>query len=379
MDNLDNDTICETMLKLELITERDVMDSAKMYSEYQKNSFLLDQLLTSDASCIVEFCYVLQSAQNKQEIGKMLMNGKEHEVFLIFLLLSIIAIELISTNDTDTGTGTQSSDITSYPIITEENDTDVGHVHQPEVFLTAKTVHIRFLNLFIQIKQMLKDCNPQCLLEALKKLRAYTRTEIHSKIIPLLSSDFLEEFKNNNSEEVLRRSAFLWSWNNNSILRALLEACNCQTGIKMLDEFECQIDTNQPMELFPIPRPSAKMTPSSSSAYTVLSIRCEYDQNELTSLQYVNDVAKIMIEKFGFSQHSLQLLATRTSPLMLYWVIPKIIMPFINKEVKNHLDFLKAKGFSEIAIYPSTILFSNSNLNHGSFALLASQSQVRYF
>ena len=81
MDNLDNNTICETMLKLELITEGDVMDSAKMYSEYQKNSFLLDQLLTSDASSIVEFCCMLQSTQNKQEIGKMLLNGKEHEVF----------------------------------------------------------------------------------------------------------------------------------------------------------------------------------------------------------------------------------------------------------------------------------------------------------
>ena len=75
-DNLDNNIICQTMLKLELITERDVIDAAKMYSEYQKNSFLLDQLLISDTSNIVEFFRILQSIENKQEIGKMLMNGK---------------------------------------------------------------------------------------------------------------------------------------------------------------------------------------------------------------------------------------------------------------------------------------------------------------
>ena len=296
----------------------------------------------------------------------------------MFLLLSITAIELISTDDANTVLDSQSSDISSDPTITEENDTDVSHVHQPEVFLAAKTVHIRFLNLFVQMKQILKVYNPRCFLETLNKLRANTKTKIHPKTIPLFSSDFLEEFKKINSEEFLKRSTSLWTWYNHSILRALLEACNCQDGIKMLDEFESKIDTNQPMELFPIPLPSVKMAPSSSSTYTVLSIRCDYDKNELAPLQYVIDVANVMIEKFDLTQHSLQLLARRASPLMLYWVIPKSIVPLISKGAKEHLDFLKAKGFLEIAIYPSTILFATDNLSHGSFALLTSKPQVRY-
>ena len=286
------------------------------------------------------------------------------------------AIESISTDDIGTVIDSQSNDI---PSLTEDSYKDVSHVHQPEVFLTAKIVHIRFLNLFVHMKQMLKDYSPQCFLEALNKLRANARTETHGHI-PLLSSNFLEELKNITSEEILKRSAFLWSWSNHSILRALLEACNCQDGLKMLDEFESQINANQPMELFPIPRPSVKMAPSLSSAYTVLSVRCDYDQNELVPLQYVTDVANIMIEKFDFSQHSLQLLATQANPLMLYWVIPKCVVPLISKGVKEHLDFLKAKRFSEIAVYPCTILFATDNLNHGSFALLTTnEPQVRYF
>ena len=83
-EHLDNDTICQTMLKLELITEREVIDSARMYSEYQKNSYLLDQLMISDASNIVEFCCMLKNTESKQEIGKMLVNGKGHEYFNVY-------------------------------------------------------------------------------------------------------------------------------------------------------------------------------------------------------------------------------------------------------------------------------------------------------
>ena len=363
------------MLKLELMTKRDLVDSTKMYSEYQRNSFLLDQLLTSDASNIIEFCYELQNTENRQEIGKMLVNGKGHEMFFYyFYFLSITAIESMPADDE---VDKQLSATSSQPTSSEEDDTSVSLAYQPEVFLAAKVVRMNFFNLIIQLKPRLRECDPQCFLEALNKLTANAKTATHHKTIPLFPSTYLEDLKNNSSEEIFSRLSFLWTWNDHSILRALLEACNCQDGIKMLDEFESQIDTSQPMELFPIPPPSVKMAPPLSSAYTVLSIRCEYGQIELTSLQYVSDVAKIMIEKFNFSQHSLQLLATRASPLMLYWMIPKCVVPLVNKGVKEHLDFLKDKGFSEMAIYPNIILFAADNLTCGSFALLSSTPRVR--
>ena len=373
-ESLDNNTICQTLLKLKLMTEGDLVDSAKIYSEYQRNSFLLDKLLTSDESNIIEFCHELQNTENNQEIGKMLVNGKGHEIlFYYFYILSITAIESIPAYDE---VDKQLNATSFQPTNSEEDDTSVSLVYQTEVFLAAKTVHINFLNLIIQLKQKLRECDPQCFLETLSKLTANAKAATYYKTILLLSSSYLEDFNNNSSEKILSRLSFLWTWNDHSILRALLEACNCQDGIKMLDEFESQIDTSQPMELFPIPPPSAKMAPSSSSAYTVLSIRCQYDKDKLPSLQYVNDVAKIMIEKFNFSQHSLQLLATRATPLMLYWVMPKCIMTLISKGVKEHLDFLKANGFLEIMIYPNTILFGSDNLSHELFAFLSSKPQV---
>ena len=266
----------------------------------------------------------------------------------------------------------QSSGTSSQPTSSDQDDT----VITPEVFVAAKTVHTDFLKLVSQLQQELKDYDPESFLAACNKL---TASASHVKAIPLIPSDYLEDLCNSGIEEIFTRLAFVWTWNNHSILRALLKACDCQEGIKMLDDFNSKIDTNQPIELFPIPPPSMKMAPSLSSAYTVLSIRHEYDQDELTSLQYVNNVAAIMIEKFGISSHALQLIAARTTPLMLYWMIPKSVVPLISKGVNRHLKFLEENGFSEIGIYPNIILFANYNLNSGLFSLLSDQSPVRMY
>ena len=255
-----------------------------------------------------------------------------------------------------------------------EDGGDISPVYQPEVFLAAKTVHIRFLNLVTQLRQNLKVSDPKSFLEACNKLSA---SASHLKPTPLLDVGYLQDLDDTSTEEIFNQLAILWTWNNCSILRALLETCNdCQDGIKMLNDFESQIDATQPMELFPIPPPSMKMAPSLSSPFTVLSVRGEYDRDEPVPLQYVNDVATIMTEKFGISPHALQLLAARANPLMLYWMIPKSIIPLISEGVDEHLDFLKENGLSEIAAYPNNILFVTDNLSHGSFAFLSTQPQV---
>ena len=74
--NFDSSTICQIMLEMKLLTEKDLVYSAKMYSDYQRNSFLLDRLLVTNTTSIVEFCHLLQNAENQQDIGDMLINGK---------------------------------------------------------------------------------------------------------------------------------------------------------------------------------------------------------------------------------------------------------------------------------------------------------------
>ena len=290
--------------------------------------------------------------------------------YIIFVLSlhCYIALKSIPTDDMDTG---QSSGTLSQ----SEDGGDIAPVYQPEVFLAAKTVHIRYLNLVTQLRKNLKISDPKCFLAACNKLSA---SASHLKPVPLLEIGYLQkDLDDASTEEIFNRLTILSTWNNCSILRALLETCDdCPDGIKMLNDFESQIDATQPMELFLIPPPSMKMAPSLFSPFTVLSIRGEYDQDEPVPLQYVNDVATIMTEKFGISSHALQLLAARANPLMLYWMIPKSIIPFISEGVNEHLDFLKENGLSEIATYPNNILFVADDLSYGSFAFLSAQPQV---
>ena len=76
LENLDSSTICQIMLKMKLLTEKDLLHAAKMYSDYQKNAFLVDRLLVTSTSGIVEFCHLLQTTQSQQEIGFKLVHGR---------------------------------------------------------------------------------------------------------------------------------------------------------------------------------------------------------------------------------------------------------------------------------------------------------------
>ena len=75
-DNLDHSVICQVMLKLKLLKEQDLVYCGKLYSDYQRNVFLLDQLLVSDSASIVEFCHLLKYIECQKELGHMLVNGK---------------------------------------------------------------------------------------------------------------------------------------------------------------------------------------------------------------------------------------------------------------------------------------------------------------
>ncbi len=77
LENLDSSVICQLMLEMKLLTEDDLVHCAKMCSEHQKNTFLMDHLLAAGTTRIVGFCHLLQDTENHQEIGTILTNGNK--------------------------------------------------------------------------------------------------------------------------------------------------------------------------------------------------------------------------------------------------------------------------------------------------------------
>ena len=220
-----------------------------------------------------------------------------------------------------------------------------------EMILAARSVHVKFLNTVVQVNNMLQECDHQVFLEACNKLCAYASD---SKVEPLLPSNYITKF--DTTEIILKRLSFLWSWRNCSVLTALLTACNCHDGLTLLNDFEAQIDDNQPIELFPIPRLSSKMAPSSSSAYTILSVRSKHYQNQQVPLKHMREVATILVEAFGISHYALQLLAVELSPVMSIWMVPKSVVSLINTKIHQYINALRESGFVEITAYPNITL-----------------------
>ena len=73
-DNLDSSIIRQTMHKVKVISEKDIVISTTMCSEYQKNAFLLNHLLIADTASIIAFCHSLE--EKDKQLGHMLVTGK---------------------------------------------------------------------------------------------------------------------------------------------------------------------------------------------------------------------------------------------------------------------------------------------------------------
>ena len=142
--------------------------------------------------------------------------------------------------------------------------------------------------------------------------------------------------------------------------------------MKLLDEFDMSINIHQSYEWFPLPPPSTKMAPTSTSSHTVLSVRIDQLQTHPVPLQYIMEKSATLTKMFGISPLALQLLAVKANPLVFYWMMPKCVVPFVSSGLHENLDFLKGQGVAEVAIYPNSILYSNDNFNVGSFALKVS-------
>ena len=61
----------------------------------------------------------------------------------------------------------------------------------------------------------------------------------------------------------------------------------------------------------------------------------------------------VLIEKCEITEHTLQLLAVQSSPLLLQWMISKYIVTIINVNVRQYCQYFATKGITEIIIHPN--------------------------
>ena len=235
---------------------------------------------------------------------------------------------------------------------------------------TPSSLHVLFLNLIDEIKELFKQCDASLLTETCKHLMA---SEKHN--INYFSDDYIKLLSNYTSgASLLEYLSFLFSWSDHSILRALIVSSD--KAIQVIDKFDSFLDPLDTIVSYPVCMFSLSMVPSKDSPYTLLAIRCDKELWKC-SLQYVFNIRSILVELCDITQHCLQLLAIQSDPTIFYWNIPKCVVELISNNILQHGEYLCSQGMVEIVVYPKQLLFTGDGITVGSLAFVVDITEVK--
>ena len=212
----------------------------------------------------------------------------------------------------------------------------------------------QFFNYLVDVViQLLQSNNLEQSLHQCKSLMA---SDVQR--ISLFSDVQLKELgKYSDNSSLLQNLQFLWTWSDRSVLEAL--ACPSDDAVKLLQQFDGSLDLSQLISAYPILTASPDAVPDDDSAYTVLAVTCDPLLYQYT-LQYVFDVRALLMKMCDITAHSLQLLAARADPAVLYWTIPKCVVSLIITKVLEYHKVFHDEMISEVSVYPTIRIATSS-------------------
>ena len=221
-----------------------------------------------------------------------------------------------------------------------------------------------FFRLTDQLNELMQFCDPKIIMEHCNTLMA---SEVHN--ITVFPAEYVKKLWNyNHTPSLLRILSSFWTWSDHSVLRVLLRSNH--EAISLLDAFDEQTDLSQQLALYPLPPPSSCMVPSDNSTHTVLAVKCAQQYYQCL-LKHVFEIRSQMTEKFEITPHSLQLVTTKNSSTILYWLIPKSVVALIGAKVLEYSSVLYAVGILEVSIFPGTRITTHAINLSGPLAFLS--------
>ena len=240
-----------------------------------------------------------------------------------------------------------------------------AHSDQPagKKYFKASAVEAEFLDMKMQLEQLVKTSSPEKVFEQCKSLMAS-----HEPDIALFSNKQLNGLKECKLvPEILQRLSSYFKWSDHSVLHELVKACDNPEAEMLLHQFDSQLDLSLPITEYPMPQPVPSMAPYDTSTQTILAVKLDAELSTL-SLQQVTELERLIQKGVKITEHCLQLTAAKKSSAILYWMIPKCISHLITKLV-HHSSF-NDRRVQEICVYPGTLFVSASSLQLGSLSFL---------
>ena len=219
-------------------------------------------------------------------------------------------------------------------------------------YFKCSAVSKEFLKLTDKLNDLMKSCDPKMIIDQCSSLMA---SDIHN--ISVFPDEFIKNLQRyNHTPSLLKILSSFWTWSDHSILRTLLR--DNDEALKLLDEYDSQLDPLQNLSSYLLPSPSPCMTPCDGSTHTVMAIKCAQQYHQC-HLKHVFDVRSLIINKCDITPHCPQLLATNTGSTVLYWLIPKSVAGLISGRVVEYSSVFYDDGILEVSIFPGTRITTN--------------------
>jgi len=220
------------------------------------------------------------------------------------------------------------------------------------------------------IAQLVKSSSHEQCLEQCKHLMA---SDVHG--IGLFSDDQLKQLNEyGNNSLLLENLKSLWTWSDHSILDVFTSLCD-DDAVKLLKKFDDCLNLSQLISAYPIHCISTDMAPSDDSPYTILAITCDQLLYQCI-LQYIFDMRVLLMTTCDITPHSLQLLAARADPTVLYWTIPKCIVSLVITKVLEYHKIFHNEMIREVSVYPAIRIVTGSGRLLGSLVYLSPNMPV---
>ena len=236
-------------------------------------------------------------------------------------------------------------------------------------YFKPSSVNAEFLDTKVQLEEMLQTSSSQMVYEQCKSLMAS-----HEHDISLFSTEYLSSLKEYSQiSTILQRLSPFFNWSDHSVLHELVKACNNHEAAELLQQFDSHVDMSLPITEYPVPQPIPSMAPYDSSMQTVLAVKLNSELSKF-SLQQVIELRGLIQKNFQITEHCLQLMATKRSSTILYWMITKHVSHLISSKIMQDPS-LHGDRVQEVCIYPGTLFFANT-LKVGSLSFLNKVSEM---
>ena len=210
-------------------------------------------------------------------------------------------------------------------------------------------VNIQYLYIIDTLYKLLESCDPSMFIDKCAGLMA---SDIHN--ITFFSSKFVQQLSQCGNMLIIIKTLMCYStWCDYSVVKKLLEMCECSEGLRLLEQFESQINFTLPITCFPISVPSSFMIPSEIGDFAVMTTQC-VQEHSLLSLEHIKVVKSLVTKISGINDIGCQLLAKKDNPLILVWLVPRSVVSLIGTKVQESYDDLQEIGIAEVEFYPTS-------------------------